>query len=422
MTIDALGKSINIFRILGLYSTTIYLLAPCIGYEYFTEINPFSKLWVMYMPISSKIYFEFMFPAILFFLIGLELAYNEIKVQRALTNFTNNISMLNEDNPAFILIITGIVGVSIINYVPSVLKFVSFILFLLFFPGVLYLYFKKNISKTEIIVLLLAVLWIVFTAIKSTMFTIVAYMGMTTIPILFLKFKISFVKKAIIFLALAILMLNTQYTKMYVRNRIFQGDGISTNELFAKRFFTNLILLKDNFSSDIIFPVYVRVNQGRLTSYVIKKFPSGQNIDQGDRLFKTLISSFIPRLFWPNKPEAGGKFNMSYYANLQTEKASMNVGPPGEAYGSFGPYGGMAYMFLFGLAISGAFMILINISLKMPLIILWIPIIFYQAMYSMETDSMQAFNSIIKLSLFIFIMVKIRPSLIYKNKFKVTAY
>ena len=39
-------------------------------------------------------------------------------------------------------------------------------------------------------------------------------------------------------------------------------------------------------------------------------------------------------------------------------------------------------MFLFGLAISGAFMILINISLKMPLIILWIPIIFYQAMYS----------------------------------------
>ena len=85
------------------------------------------------MPISSTIYFEFMFPAILFFLIGLELAYNEIKVQRALANFKNNISMLNEDNPAFILIITGIVGVSIINSVPSVLKFFSFILLLLFF-------------------------------------------------------------------------------------------------------------------------------------------------------------------------------------------------------------------------------------------------------------------------------------------------
>ena len=142
------------------------------------------------MPISSTIYFEFMFPAILFFLIGLELAYNEIKVQRALANFKNNISMLNEDNPAFILIITGIVGVSIINSVPSVLKFVSFILFLLFFISSLYLYFKKNISKTEIIVLLLAVLCIVFTAIKSTMFTIVSYLGMTRIPILFVKFKI----------------------------------------------------------------------------------------------------------------------------------------------------------------------------------------------------------------------------------------
>lgn len=370
------------------------------------------------MPISSMAYFEFMFPAILFFLIGLEIAYNEIKVQIAIINFENNISVLNENNPALFLIITGILGVSINNHVPSVFTFVSFIIFLLFFPGILYLYFKKNLSKTEGIVLLISILWIVFIAIKSTMFTIVAYMGMTIIPTLFLKFQISFAKKAIILVTLAFLLLNTQYTKMYVRNKIFQGDGTSTTVLFAKSFFTNLFVLKNNFSSDIIFPLYVRVNQGRLTSYVLNKFPNGQNVDHGERLFKTLFSSIIPRLFWPNKPEAGGKFNMTYYANLQTEKASMNIGPPGEAYGSFGLYGGIIYMFFFGLAISGAFMILIHISLKMPLIILWIPIIFYQAMYSMETDSMQAFNSIIKLSLFIFILINIQPNLIYRNKFK----
>lgn len=361
-----------------------------------------------------------MFPAILFFLVGLELAYDEKKVQLTISKFKEGILHLKMNNAAYTLIILGVGGITMINIVPQAFKFVMFIVFLLFFPGSLYLYFKPNSSRIDKGILVVAVLWIIISAIISTMFTIIAYLGMTIIATLAIKFKISFFKKLFIFLLLTIFLMNIQYTKMYVRNEIYHGSKSTTNELFLKGYLRNFVIIienistdKENYSTDILFPIYVRINQGRLTSFVLNKFSDEKKIDMGERLFKTILSSFIPRLFWPNKPEAGGKVNVKYYADLTTEKASMNVGPPGEAFGSFGLYGGVLYMFIFGLAISSAFMIYINISYKTPIMILWIPIVFYQSMYSMETDTMQAFNSIIKISLFIFILFKIRPSLLF---------
>lgn len=395
-----------------MYSIFIYLIAPIAGYHYFDSTNAISKLWVMYMPIESSAYFGYIFPSIIFFIIGTEILYNEKLVQYSLSRLGPSLASLQNSKIYQYLIVFGILGLITVDYSPQVFKFTLYIVFLLFFPGILYLYFKPKLTRKHIFILILAIGWIFLSAIKSTMFTIVAYMGMSISIFIFLKIHLTFARKALLFVIFSIFMVNLQFTKMFVRNAIHYKTEKISNTLFLKTYITNIYTIIENFQPELFFPVYVRVNQGRLTGYVLKNIPSKMPYDKGDRLFKTILSSFIPRLFWPDKPEAGGKFNMTYYANLKTEKASMNVGPLGEAYGAFGRKGGILFMFLYGLTLSIIFKLLIKKAIRKPLLILWIPIIFFQAIYSMETDVMQALNSIIKVSLFLWILFKIFPSLL----------
>jgi hypothetical protein len=162
----------------------------------------------------------------------------------------------------------------------------------------------------------------------------------------------------------------------------------------------------------LFFPIYIRLNQGRLTANVLKNIPSHQGYDNGSRLFTTVVSSVVPRLFWPDKPMAGGKFNMKYYANIQLDKASMNVGPIGEAYGSFGPIGAYVYIFLFGAFISLSLRYFLMLCIRRPLLIFWLPVLFFQTVYCSETDSLQVFNSIFKTAFLLFIIFKLFPNLI----------
>jgi hypothetical protein len=85
------------------------------------------------------------------------------------------------------------------------------------------------------------------------------------------------------------------------------------------------------------------------------------------------------------------------------------VGPRGEAYGSFGPAGGMFYMFCLALFIRWVYRLIFKLSAKTPLLIFWIPVMFYQITYSSETDSLQIFNSLMKSAFFVWLLVRFVP-------------
>ena len=87
------------------------------------------------------------------------------------------------------------------------------------------------------------------------------------------------------------------------------------------------------------------------------------------------------------------------------------MGPLGEAFGSFGAVGGIIYMFFLGLFIRWAYLKVFQVSRKIPLIIFWLPLLFYQVSYSAENDTLQILNSLTKGALFIFIIYKIFPSI-----------
>jgi len=113
-----------------------------------------------------------------------------------------------------------------------------------------------------------------------------------------------------------------------------------------------------------------------------------------------VIASFIPRFLWPDKPIAGGKWNMEYFTGLIIEGYSMNVGPLGEAYGNFGNKGGIYFMFFYGLFFNIVIYLLIRIAKTKPTIILWFPVLFLNSI-QVETDILMTVNALLKNCIFV---------------------
>jgi hypothetical protein len=143
---------------------------------------------------------------------------------------------------------------------------------------------------------------------------------------------------------------------------------------------------------------------------VMKRIPVVQDFDEGDMVFKSLLASVTPRFLWPDKPMAGGHFNMKYYAGITITNYSTNVGPLGELYGAFGMLGGIAALSLLAFYIRFVYFKVWRISMKYPIMILWLPVIFYQATYSAENDVLQILNSTLKTAFFLWLLSKIRPT------------
>ena len=100
---------------------------------------------------------------------------------------------------------------------------------------------------------------------------------------------------------------------------------------------------------------------------------------------------------------------MAYYAGRVIQGWSTNVGPLGEAYGSFGVSGGIIYMFFLGLFIRWIYARIFKVARNIPLLICWLPVFFFQIISSAETDSLQIFNSLIKAAFFVWLLYKVIP-------------
>lgn len=411
--LNGYGHTLNLANLIALHSVIVYLVAPQLGYMYYTDQNAASKLWGMFMPIPAQQYYSYMLPSIIAFMIGLNIfkVENEKFEVNKLLNIIRSES-LNKIYLGYVLIAIGLIALNLRPYMPPALAYVAMICFLMIFPGMVFIYYLERKTTVEYVTLSVLIAWILLSAIKNTMFTIVVYMGVTISGLIFLNLKWSLSKKGLTFFILFISILGIQLTKMKTRKTIYDTkDNVTVSE-FSKSFLGNVKLISNGIDPVLFFPIYVRINQGRLTAKVLQYMPAKKPFDHGNRLFTAILSSFIPRLFWPTKPQAGGRENMQYYARLTLQKASMNVGPPGEAYGSFGAFGGTIYIFLFGCFLSLAIRVFIKLSIKKPLLLLWMPLIFFESVYSMETDSLQAFNSIFKISILLFFLFKFFPILI----------
>lgn len=416
MILDKLGKGIVLREIVALHSIFICLVMPLVGYTYFTKANPLAALWVRYMPIPAEQYFGFAFPAIASFALVLCWPLTSQRYSdhgSALQKTLDAAKQIVRHKTRFgvVLLAIGMVAFEGQNYIPDAVRFFFILFFFAGFAGLLYVYFSPNYRFRKITIAGFLMFVVAF-SVNSGMFTVVAYMGLTLFSFLFLGRKAKLWKKVLIFVAGAFLLVVIQMVKPEFRKLTWGAGTYEGNKalLFGSLFAEKLTSFSIE-SPDLFFPVYYRTNQGYNVSLVMRRFPAKQDFDYGNKIFLDIVSAFVPRFLWPDKPEAGGKFNMKYYVGITIVGWSTNVGPLGEAYGSFGPVGGIFYMIALGLFIRMVYRYFFKLANKTPLLLFWIPVLFYEVTYSGETDTLQIMNSIFKSAFFVWLLYKAKPDL-----------
>jgi hypothetical protein len=413
MMLDNLGKGIVLREIIALHSSFVCLIMPLVGYELFPETSPLAHLFLRWMPVPYEQYFGFALPAISGFVLFLcwPLRGKYTDHGASLNRVLAKAKSIAEHKATIgcTLMIVAVFAFEGYSYLPNTLQFAFLLFYFSGFAGLLYVYYAKTFRFRKWALGLFSA-FIFMTTLNSGMFTIEAYMGMTLLSFFFLGRKTHLLKKLALVVVGIFILLIVQMVKPVFRKQIwlnnYQGNRAA---LFADLFVDKV----EHFSldsTDVFFPVYYRTNQGFNVAMVMRRFPYLHPYDGGVNLGTALASALVPRFLWPDKPEAGGKFNMEYYTGQHIVGFSTNVGPLGEAWGSFG-MGGIAFMCCLGFVVRMAYRQVFVTAWKMPLILFWLAFFFYQVTYSAETDTLQIMNSLTKSALFFFLLYKIKPAL-----------
>ena len=414
--LDKLGKGLVLRELVVLHTIFICLVMPSVGYSVYNIDNYLARIFYRFMLVPQDRYFGFTLPAVCAF--SVSMCYPVTKNNAILDegdSFKKLLQRVRNElrtqiSTGIIIVVSGVLSFFLIGEVPDVLKFVVTLLFFSSFAGILYIYYSPSFPLKNILLVLFS-LFILGLTIQSGVFTVVVYMGITLFSYLFLGRKYALWKKFIVFVVGCFFLFITQNVKTSYRDITWRGKEIDNkSSLFLDVMIDKLNNIDKLINVDGFFPVYLRANQGFNITLVMKRIPAQQEFDNGSRLLTTAASALVPRFLWPGKPEAGGKESMRYFTGLRIEGWSTNVSPLGEAYGSFGPVGGILYMFVLGLFIRWFYKRVFDITQKLPLLVLWIPVLFYQVTYCMETDSLQIFNSLLKGAFFLWLIYKLFPA------------
>jgi hypothetical protein len=148
------------------------------------------------------------------------------------------------------------------------------------------------------------------------------------------------------------------------------------------------------------------MNQGWLVAVTMDRVPRRFDYAEGETIAKSIAAAFIPRILWPDKPEAGGKYNLKRFWGFELRGYSMNIGSIGEAYANFGRTGGIIFLFFYGLFFNFVLTMLLKWSEKRPSVLCWIPFLFFYAVV-VETDTLTTFSSLVTGVIFMLIFIRL---------------
>ena len=413
LMLDKLGKGVVLREIIALHTCFVCLVMPVIGYAFFDRSNKMARAFVKFMQVPDLTYFGFALPAIAGFTLILcwpidtsTYSDNGAFLQRTVARAKEILKRKSLIGVYLLAIGTAMFWIS--KFLPDALQFAFLLFFFAAFAGFLYVFYQTEFRFRRIILIFFGA-FIILTALNSGMFTIVAYMSLTLFSFFFLGKKTPFWRKLSLLVLGIFALLLIQSVKPTYRAMTWKQDYEGSNVALFGGLLADKLSEGNWFTPDAFFLIYVRTNQGFNVSMVMRRFPERVPYDGGSTLLINVASSLVPRLFWPDKPEAGGKYNMQYYTGITLRGWSTNVGPLGEAYGSFGVAGGIIYMCFLALFIRWAYSLVFKRAVNTPLLVFWIPVLFYQVTYAAETDTLQVFNSLVKSAFFIWLLYRQWP-------------
>jgi hypothetical protein len=383
------------------------LLMPMIGYRIFNIDNYMVRMWGWYMRVGEDRYYEFLIPANIALFVGLNLLLTKFKPQvykELLTKLTETAK--EKGKIGIVLTVIGFIG-SFFSGLDSPLAFVFYLFAMLKYVGPFYIYYSDLPFKRKAFYASLIIFFV--QAIAQGMFgEFVMYLILSLI-VVSIRYKLRFITKLTLFSVGLFLILVLQSVKSTYRNITWGGKeekGLSVSSdskvnIFSELFYDRLLSPEEIFNQKAMFGVYARMNQGFLISRAMDYVPRVEPYAEGETIIRSIQAVIVPRVLWPDKPEAGGHENLARFVGIkQRLKYSMNIGPYGEAYGNFGPVYGVVFILLYGLLFSYLFKALLEKSQLRPTLLLWTPLLFFSAL-TVETDILSTLNSFVKGAVFV---------------------
>ncbi len=406
--LDNLGSKIVVLDIAIILAVFTWLVMPVIFYQYYTREDHLARIFRLYMPISADDYFSFALPGTVTMIIGMKLSLAKLQINTDRRGYRQKLEnyFKGKDNIGFILIGISLVSGVLYHVVPSSLNRPVNLLEHLSYVGVFYIFFSQNKNKNKILLGVLGVLTLnsVSTGLFGELVFLVALFYI--LVAIYLK-KISFpVKLTICFVGLMTIFVIQNVKKGY-REKIWHSSGNGGDASYFGQLISESVLHPSTMlQKDKLFSTAVRMNQGWLIAETMARVPSKFDYAYGETIGTSVLAAFIPRFIWPDKPEAGGRANLLRFWGFYLVGFSENIGPIGEAYANFGRFGGIVFMFFYGLFFNGILTYLLKRSEIQPSILCWIPFLFFYAVV-VETDILTTVGSIVTSLMFMIIFSRL---------------
>ncbi|MBI9062183.1 MAG: hypothetical protein JEZ14_09345 [Marinilabiliaceae bacterium] len=389
--IHKMGHKIPIIDLMTTLASLQWIVGPYIDY------HNGSSHYKYYMYVPEEQYMAFAVPAIIAFRLGTLFFKDHSNLEdigQRVINLLNNYPKL-----PYVFIIAGLIIPYLNAFIPAGLRFVFFLLSNVKYVGVIYLLFSDKPNRWPIFMIVMAIT--ALGSIASGMFHDLLLWAMLTFTFVARELKLSYSSKMVIALIGMFLAITIQSVKHEYRDIIHKGYGGNKVSLF-------LGLAADNWSSGrIVTPsseddMNARLNQGWIISAVMKHIPEYEPYAGGSTIIEGIEAALLPRFLAPNKKKAGGRENFMKYTGLPLgENTSMGISLAGEGYANYGVYGGIFFMFCWGLFIGWFWQKLSNWSFFYPTLLIWSPILFLQVIKA-ETEFVVVLNHLIKASVLVF--------------------
>jgi hypothetical protein len=401
--LEKLGKRIAILDLSIIMAIFTWLVMPVIFYYQYTYDNRLARLWVKYMPISSEDYFSFAVPATLMLILGYRFPLRKLAIYKNPAQYMENVRERLATSPTLgiSLITIGITSGLLDTFVPGPLRQIFYLFDHLTYVGVFYVIYSPNRLKRVLVPFVIALA--IGQSIVTGMFGELIFILALSLVLVMLGKKMAFRRKLLFAIGGIFLIILIQSVKREYRQRNWL-EGAGADPMYFAELVTERISSPSSIiDPNMLFFTAIRMNQGWLVATTMKRVPSRYPFAYGETIWQSVAASFVPRILWPDKPESGGKANLKRFWGYNLVGFSMNIGPVGEGYANFGRTGGIIYMFFYGLFFNFMLSYILKMAAKTPTLILWIPFLFLYSV-SVETDLLTTMNSLIKGTVFIYLM------------------
>ncbi len=391
--LSGLGEQIPVLELLVLLALFQWVLGP-----YFDYITPETH-FKYFMYVTQDVYFPIVIPGLIAFVIPIIFLKSSIN----LGSIDRRIRLITGDNPKlpWALIIIGFVAEFIFPFMPASLLFVFFILSQFKFIGLIYMFFSE-IKYDKYLMYFIFALTVV-SSVRSGFFHDLLLWSALFLTFIVYKYQWSVSRKFALICVGILFSIVTQSIKADYREIIYEDPNQASLNLFAGLAYEKIVKGEIFGSGESINELNVRLNQGWIISAIIENIPSREPFADGETVEDAIGASILPRFLYENKKQAGGRENFMRFTGLQLqESTSMGTSIIGEAYANYGSNGTILFMLIWSFALVQIFNLVVRISKVHPSIILWLPLIFLQALKA-ETELVVVLNHVVKSCMLIFV-------------------